>query len=666
MTIPRGRALNSVVVAAGAVLTLAAGGVLHLAGHPSAGDGAWIVGIAVVMLAESRSTIRTILRRSLGVDLIALLAMGTALAVGQYLAGALVAVMMAGGGALEAWAAARARRELSLLISRAPRTAHVVREGTIKQVPVGAVEVRDVVVVRTGEVVPVDGTLRDVSALLDESALSGEPLPVTRVRGDDLLSGIANAGSAFQMTVTRLAEHSTYAGIVRLVQQAELRRAPFQRMADRYAGVLLPVTLGMAALAWIASGDPVRALAVLVVATPCPLILAAPVALVSGVSRAARHGVIVKGAEVIERLGSIRTVMFDKTGTLTHGAPTIVQVIPFAPCDEAEVIRLAASLDQLSVHPLARAIVRHAHSLGIALATPTDVDEEPGRGIRGRVAHRAVVIGQPEWVEREGMAGATVAMNGRIAASPGHARVMVGVDGRPAGVIVIADRTRDDARGVVARLRDAGVREVWLVTGDQREVAEAVGHAAGVDHIVADCSPSQKLDVVRAAQAGGSGRLMMVGDGVNDAPALAAADVGIALGAAGATVASETADAVVMVDRLDRVADAVTISRRAMAIARQSVVAGMLLSLAAMVVASFGVLPPTAGAVLQEGIDLAVIANALRALRGGHAPRRAFGWHNRNNPGSGASSHVQPLRVGHDQPLADPETANLRARGVSR
>jgi P-type E1-E2 ATPase len=302
-------------------------------------------------------------------------------------------------------------------------------------------------------------------------------------------------------------------------------------------------------------------------------------------------------------------------------------------------MRLAASLDQLSVHPMAQAIVRHAYALGIALATPTDVDEEPGHGITGRVADRSVVIGQPEWVEREGMAGAMVAMNGRIAASPGHARVMVGVDGRPAGVIVLADRTRDDAHVVVARLRDAGVREVWLVTGDQREVAEVVGHAAGVDHIVADCSPSQKLDVVRTAQASGAGRLMMVGDGVNDAPALAAADVGIALGAAGATVASETADAVVMVDRLDRVADAVTISRRAMVIARQSVVAGMLMSLAAMVVASFGVLPPTTGAVLQEGIDLAVILNALRALKGPHAPRRTFGWAHRNNPdvGSGAS-----------------------------
>jgi heavy metal translocating P-type ATPase len=353
---------------------------------------------------------------------------------------------------------------------------------------------------------------------------------------------------------------------------------------------------------------------VLVVATPCPLILAAPVALVSGVSRAARHGVIVKGAEVIEQLGEVRTVVLDKTGTLTHGSPGIVRIDAFGAGDPNEVLRLAAGLDQLSVHPLAKAIVRHARATGIALATPSFVTEEPGRGIAGTVDGRAVAVGQPSWVERCGVDGAVAALAGNGTSTPGHAQVMVGVDGRPAGVIVIADRTRADARTVVERLRAVGVQEVWLVTGDQADVAETVGRAARVDRIIADRSPSQKLDVIREIQARGAGPLMMVGDGVNDAPALAAADVGVALGAAGATVASETADAVVMVDRLDRVADAVVISRRSMRIARQSVVAGMAMSLVAMAVAAFGALPPVAGAVLQEGIDLAVIANALRAL----------------------------------------------------
>jgi heavy metal translocating P-type ATPase len=606
---------RAALIIAGAALTgLASGAALQLGGDAAAGDVMWIAGTSLVILAELRPTVSAILRRSLGVDLIALLAMGTALAVGEYLAAILVAVMMAGGGALEAWAASRARRDLSLLISRAPRVAHVVRDGTLHEVPVDEVRIGDLIVVRTGEVVPVDGTLRDESALLDESALTGESLPATRIRGDDLLSGVANAGAPFTMSAGRRAEHSTYAGIVRLVQQAESRRAPFQRMADRYAGWFLPLTLGLAGGAWLVSGEPVRALAVLVVATPCPLILAAPVALVSGVSRAARHGVIVKGAEVIEQLGEVRTVVLDKTGTLTHGSPGIVRIDAFGAGDPNEVLRLAAGLDQLSVHPLAKAIVRHARATGIALATPSFVTEEPGRGIAGTVDGRAVAVGQPSWVERCGVDGAVAALAGNGTSTPGHAQVMVGVDGRPAGVIVIADRTRADARTVVERLRAVGVQEVWLVTGDQADVAETVGRAARVDRIIADRSPSQKLDVIREIQARGAGPLMMVGDGVNDAPALAAADVGVALGAAGATVASETADAVVMVDRLDRVADAVVISRRSMRIARQSVVAGMAMSLVAMAVAAFGALPPVAGAVLQEGIDLAVIANALRAL----------------------------------------------------
>lgn len=610
----------SAAIAGTAVAGLAAGGALRLAGQSRAADVAWIAGTAAVLIVHGWATTRALMRRTLGVDAIAILAMATALAMGEYLAGALVAVMMAGGAALERWAAARARRDLSLLVSRAPRIAHVVRDHSIDEVPVDDVRVGDAILVRAGEIVPVDGELRGDSALLDESALTGEPLPVTRVEGEILRSGIANIGGAIRIKATSTAAESTYAGVVRLVQQASLRRAPFQRMADRYAGVLLPLTVGLAGLAWAASGDSVRALAVLVVATPCPLILAAPVALVSGVSRAARRGVIVKGAEVIERLASVGVVLFDKTGTLTLGTPAIARIVPAAGYDADEVIRVAASLDQFSTHPLAEAIVHHAQALGLQLSTPTVVSEEAGRGIRGRVDAHAVVVGQADWVA-SGPAGATIAaLNGDLRTAPGAARVVVTVDDVLAGVVVVADRTRDDARDAVARLRASGVREVWLVTGDDQAVGDAVGRAAGVDRVAADRSPSQKLAVVRDAQDAGHGAVMMVGDGVNDAPALAAADVGVALGAAGATVASEAADAVVMIDRIDRVADAVSISRRAMGIARQSVLAGMIMSLAAMVVAAFGGITPVAGAVLQEGIDLAVIANALRALRPERAP----------------------------------------------
>ena len=584
--------------------------------------------------------LQTIRRRSLGVDVIAMLAMGTALGLGEYLAAILVAVMMAGGGALEAWAAARAGRELSLLVARIPQVAHVAGPGGIREVPVDAVAAGDRVLVRTGEVLPVDGALLDVAALLDESALTGEPLPVTHECGDELRSGIVNAGVPFHVRALRPASQSTYAGVVRLVQQAESRRAPFQRLADRYAGYLLPLTLGLAAIAWISSGDPVRALAVLVVATPCPLILAAPVALVSGVSRAARRGVIVKGAEVIERLSSVRTVLFDKTGTLTHGRPAVVAVVAVAPHTEHDVLRVAASLDQFSVHGLAEAIVHHAEAVGLELVAPTGAYETPGRGISGMVDGRRVVVGQAEWsaAQLDEAAGPRLAQVDRQA---GQAQVVVGVDGRLAGYIVMADHTRDDSAAVVARLRAAGVVHVWLVTGDREDVAAMVGRSSNVDRVYFDQSPEQKLAVVRDAGRAG-GPVMMVGDGVNDAPALAAADVGIALGAAGATVASQTADAVVMVDRLGRVADVVEIARHTMGVARQSVIAGMVMSLAAMVVAAFGALSPASGAVLQEGIDLAVILNALRALRG---PFRATPdqRHDRENPDRQSGTTLTPV-----------------------
>ena len=602
-------------LAAIAVAGLGAGGVLHALGSPSARNGVWVAATVAVMASELWPTLRALARRSLSVDIIALVAMGAAVALGEYLPGVLVAVMMAGGRALEQWASRRAARDLSLLVDRAPRTANIIRDDRIARVDVDTVRPGDTVLVRTGEVVAVDGVLDDDAGVFDESALSGEPLPVVRIAGQELRSGIANAGEPVRMTARRQASESTYAGIVELVTQAQSRRAPFQRLADRYAAWFLPLTFVTAGLAWAASGNVIRGLAVLVVATPCPLILAAPVALVSGVSRIARSGVILKGADVIERLASARTVMIDKTGTLTHGAPEVTRVIALPGHDSDDVLAAAASLDQMSVHPAAHAIVRFAQSRRLELATPRYTHEEPGRGIRGRLGRRAIVVGQPEWVETAGVPDAVPAADAAVKPAPGTARVVVGIDGRPACVIVLSDRVRDDARALVGRFRGSGIGEVWLVTGDQAETAGAVGGSAGVDRVLADRSPDEKLTAVRDAQAAGRGPVMMVGDGINDAPALAAADVGIALGASGATVASQTADAVVMIDRIEPVADAVDISRRAMRIARQSVLAGMTMSLAAMAAAAVGLIPPTGGAILQEGIDLAVIANALRALR---------------------------------------------------
>jgi heavy metal translocating P-type ATPase len=607
------------VLAAVAVVGIALGAVLHLAGSGSAGQAVWRVSVALLAAELAYEVTRTIVvDRHLGVDAIALVAMLGALALDQELAGAVIGLMFSGGEALESVASGRARRELTALVQRAPKIAWLRVDDTLREVPAEDVQVGDVVVVRTGEVVPVDGTLLSTEAVLDTSSLTGESLPVSLRTGMSVLSGSANAGAPFDVRADRPSRESAYAALVRLVEQAQAQRAPFVRMADRYAGFFLPATLLVAGAAWALSGDPVRALAVVVVATPCPLILAAPIALVSGLSRAARAGVIVKGAGAIETLGEARTVLFDKTGTLTVGVPDVRDIVTANGVPAAEVLRLAASVDRMSAHVLGAALVRAAQDAELALDLPGGVREDPGQGIEGTVQGRRVAVGSRAFLRTAGYAPEEVASPALTAGhGSGEARVLVGVDGRLAGVIVMADEVRPDAARIVERLRSEGVRHVAMVSGDRHSVADRIGGELGVDRVYAEQSPQDKLDVVRRLRADPAlAPVVMVGDGVNDAPALALADVGIAMGTAGATVSSETADAVITVDRIDRVADAIHAGRRALHIARQSVLAGMSLSLAAMGVAAAGYLPPVAGALFQEAIDLAVILNALRALRG--------------------------------------------------
>ncbi len=607
------------LLAALAVGSLAAGGLTHALGNAAAGDDVWRAAVALLAAVLAFEVIRTIaIEWHMGVDTIALVAMVGALALGQELAGLIVGVMFTGGSTLEEIASARARRELTALVARAPKVTQRRRGGVLEEVAVEQVQVGDVLVVRTGEVIPVDGTVLSAEAVVDTATLSGEPLPETVPRGMAVLSGSANAGAPFEVRAERPAVESAYAALVRLVEQAQSERAPFVRMADRYAGFFLPATLLVAGAAWAESGDAVRALAVVVVATPCPLILAAPIALVSGLSRAARAGVIVKGAGTIETLGQARTVLFDKTGTLTVGAPEVREIVPRDSLEPAELLRLAASVDSMSAHVLGDTLVDAAHEAGLKLDVPAAVREEPGQGIEGEIDSRRVAVGSRAFLQAAGVPVAEIVAGALVAGhGSGEARVLVGVDGHLGGVIVMADELRPDAARIVPRLHAEGVRHVAMVSGDRRSVAERVGRELGVDRVYAEQAPSEKLGVVRSI--GSQPELspvVMVGDGVNDAPALALADVGIAIGAAGATVSSETADAVITVDRVDRVADAIHVGRRALFIARQSVLAGMGLSLVAMAIAAFGYLPPVAGALLQEGIDLAVILNALRALGG--------------------------------------------------
>jgi heavy metal translocating P-type ATPase len=586
---------------------------LRLLGRAEAADVAWAAVDAFLLVPLTWSVVRTLLRRDLGVDAIALVSMAGALALGQYLAGAVIALMLAGGNALEERAGGRARRELTALLARAPRTASRLRDGEVEEVPIEDVVIGDLVFVRAGEVLPVDGVLESDEAVLDESALTGESLPVLYRRGQQLRSGTVSSNTV-QLRATRPAADSAYAALVRLVREAETQRAPFVRMADRYAAIFLPLTVVAAGIAWAVSADPVRALAVFVVATPCPLILAAPIALLSGVSRAARAGVVVKGAGVIERLGSARTVLLDKTGTLTLGTPHLARIAALDGLNPEEALRLAASLDQVSLHPFAASLVREAHERALRLDFPSEVTERPGEGVEGLVGERRVAVGSATLLREFGYEGT---LDAETAAKSYHARALVGVDGRLVATLELSDPPREGAREIVRRLHEAGVVQVAMLTGDRASVADEIGAQLGVDRIYAEQTPEDKLAVVKAVrETPGLAPIVMVGDGINDAPALALADVGIAMGSTAATASTETADAVVLVERIDRVVDAIRIGRRSLMIARQSVLVGIGLSLGAMVVAGLGYLAPLAGALFQEAVDVAVILNALRALRG--------------------------------------------------
>src|SRR6266540_4339060 len=606
-----------------AVVGLALGGVLWAAGEHDTANMAWAATTIVGILPLAYSVAIDLLHRETGVDVIALLAMAGALALGEYLAGAVIALMLSSGRSLEAFADARAHRELSSLLERAPRTVHRYAGDELESIPIGEVRPADVVLVKHGEVVPVDGFLVSENCVLDESALTGESRPVERSKGEALRSGAVNAGASLALRATATAEESTYAGIIRLIKEAEKQKAPFVRLADRYALVFVPVTLVIAAAAWVLTGDPVRALAVLVVATPCPLILAVPIAIVAGISRAARRGIIVKGGGALETLARGSVLLFDKTGTLTSGVPEVADVEVFASIDPEELLRLAASHDQLSPHVLGAAIVRAARQWGLPLSFPVDVREEPGSGIEGTVDGRRVSLGKASWVSGGRGLPARARDIRRRSAMEGSSAVFVAIDGEVAGGLILDDPIRPDTPRVIRTLRRAGIKRVVMVTGDHPDVAESVGISIGVDRILSERDPTDKVDAVKAE--GDGGVTVMVGDGVNDAPALAAADVGVAMGARGATASSEAADVVLVVDRLDRLAEAIRVAKRSRGIAVQSVLIGMGLSFGGMVLGAVGLLPVVGGALFQEAIDVAVILNALRALSGGRAARQRAG-----------------------------------------
>ncbi len=601
------------VLMAVAVMGLAAGVIAWLTGAESWSNAFLIAGVVPVLAALIVEIWQSLRAGKVGLDIVAALSMSAALAVGENLAAAIVALMYAGGQYLERFAEGRARRDMSALLERVPRLAIRHRDGALEEVAIDAIAPGDLLLIRRGDIVPVDGTVAAGVAILDQSALTGESVPVQLAAGADAMSGSTNAGESFDLIATRPAGESTYAAIVRLVEQAQHSRAPMARLADRYSLVFLGVTVTLACAAWFGSGDPVRAVAVLVVATPCPLILAVPIALVSGMSRAARSGVLIKSGAALETLGRIRSLVIDKTGTLTVGRPEVSQILPTGPLEPLALLRFAASLDQASQHVVAAAIVADARRRGLMLAVPADVSETPGEGVTGNVDGHRVAIGGRRFVSTA-IVKPIVRGDGL---SHGALTVHVAIDGVHAGIIVLSDRLRDGTGNLLNRLRDLGIERIVLATGDRTDVANAVSQGLAVDAVRAELSPDQKVLVVLSERK--NGPVMMVGDGVNDAPALAAADVGLAMGARGAAASAQAADIVLLVDDLARLYPAVWIAQRARTIALQSVLAGIGLSGLAMIVAALGYLPPVQGAILQEAIDVAVIVNALRVLGGDSA-----------------------------------------------
>ncbi|TPK74732.1 heavy metal translocating P-type ATPase [Mesorhizobium sp. B2-4-15] len=586
---------------------------------PIDADTIWTAATLPVAVTLAISMLRDFWIGRVGVDAIALVSMSATLVLGQSLAAVVVAIMYAGGTVLEDFARGRAERNLRALTDRAPRVAHRKSAQGVETICVDQVAVGDELLVRAGELLPVDGILIDAAALLDESAVTGEPLPERRDAGDTLRSGTVNAGDAFSMRASALADQSTYAAIVRMVAAAQTAKAPFIRMADRFALLLLPATLFLAGIAWYLSKDPIRALAVLVVATPCPLILAAPVAFLGGVSRAARAGILMKGSAALEALAQVRTAIFDKTGTLTIGGAELVE-IDVAPGHEAdELLRLLASLEQASHHVLADSIIRTAGVRKLVLSHPRNVCEYRGEGLKGQVGKISIAAGSRALVlEDRQLPCWAIAGEERCRHAP-VLRVFVALDGRLAGIFTFGDALRMDARDTLHSLRSAGITRMIMLTGDDSTAAKRVSTFLDLDAVVADATPGSKVTAVEAEKA--LAPTMMVGDGINDAPALAAATVGIAMGARGGTASSEAADVVVLTDRLQPVAEALRIAQRTRSIALQSIVAGLAFSAAAMVVAAMGQITPVAGALLQEGIDVAVILNALRALGDGRVRR---------------------------------------------
>lgn len=541
-----------------------------------------------------------------GIDILAATAIIASLILKEYYAAIIIVFMLTGGEALEDYAENRAKVELDALLKRAPKKARLLRGQKETEVPVKEIRVGDKLVIRPGEVIPVDGQIMEGRTSLDESSITGESVPINKNEGDIILSGALNIDGALVIRAIATAEDSQYQQIIKLVKNAASTESPFVRLADRYAVPFTVLSFALAISVWVLSGDPMRFLQVIVVATPCPLLLAAPIALISGMSRAAKHGIIVKTGSALERLAESRTIAFDKTGTLTYGKPQIKSIQAFAPFKKEEVLSFAAALEQGSNHVLAEAILNQANRDNLRLAKPKQLQETSGNGLSAVASGRDVLVGRLDFLIEE-----SVELPARFnAKSIKTTATFVAINGKLAGVITFSDHIRENSKSMLARLRVLGIRHTLMITGDNEVTATAVANKLGITEVVAGALPGGKI---RAIESVVHRPVTFVGDGVNDAPVLTASDVGIALGARGSTAASESADIVVMTDDISQVSKSVEIAKKTFSIARQAILIGIGMSFVLQLIFATGRFSPALGAVLQEIVDVTVIFIALRA-----------------------------------------------------
>ena len=569
-----------------------------------------VIAISVVAVIPSfRDMIRTLASGQVGIDVIALAAILSSLLLGQYAAAAVILIMLTGGEALEVFAKDRAKHELDSLLSRKPTIAHRLNGSRSQDVPVSKIVVGDSIRVKPGDMIPIDGKIYKGTTSVDESAITGESLPENKGLGDSVLSGSINLDGLIELHATHISQDSQYELIIKLVSEASTKKSPLVRLADAYSLPFTIATFLMAGLAWAISGDPIRALSVLVVATPCPLLIATPVAIVSGMGRAASRGVVIKSGGVLEQLSRVEAIAFDKTGTVTQGKPRVSSVDSCGIAKD-ELIRLAASLENNSAHSLSQVVVDLAKSSNIKLYKLTKTKEVPGKGIIANIGAKRITVGSYNLLLEKGVDMTSPMCVGH--SSINNTALYVAEGKKYLGSITFVDPLRVEARATISKLRKLGVKRFIMLTGDRKQVGDRIAHELGISEVHSQVLPIDKVRLLQAEKKISS-PIAMVGDGINDAPVLAASDVGIALGAKGSTAASEAADAVIMQDDLGRLSELVEISKRSVRIAKQSIFTGIGLSSVLMVFAVFGFIVPIAGAFMQEAIDVVVIINALRA-----------------------------------------------------